>query len=256
MAAKRVGGKLSDCARKAASTVLSSDRDWRASTPKCGSVNVPGFQAARIHVSDLGIAIIGTLVAALVWTEFEAWSPRLCRSIAKLAARRCPASYRNRLEEEWLAHVQSIPGKLTPLLVAVGFLIASTRLNRDVRSSNLTFARVRGTRRLLNFAISFPAIIVLAPLLLGIMIYSKLKRGGPLLYHVQIRLPDGSIGLLSAFNISGNPFVRENFEETSALKLSLSHLAVYWNGCTGKLDLLYVDRLVKQRRARRSKRSN
>lgn len=202
-------------------------------------------------MSELAIAVVGTLIAALIWAEFEAWTPRLTAWITKFAARRSPAQLRDRLEEEWLAHVHSTPGRLSPVIVAIGFSIAASRLNRECSIKKLPYTPVRGRRRAINFVVALPAAVAIAPLVFWIVAYAKLTRRGPLLHHTRIRFPDGTIGLFSSFNIVDDPVSIHSSSKFGVLRIELSKLAQIWNVLRGQLDMVYVSRLLLERELRR-----
>lgn len=63
--------------------------------------------------------------------EFEAWAPRIARSIAKYAASRLEASDRERYDEEWQAYLHDVPGEIGKIVVAIGFLLATRQMRNQ-----------------------------------------------------------------------------------------------------------------------------
>jgi hypothetical protein len=70
----------------------------------------------------------------LAVSEFRDWCPRLATRLARWAAR-CLGDLqaRTRYEEEWVANLNEVPGKLSPLVSAVGYLVAVPRMRCTLR---------------------------------------------------------------------------------------------------------------------------
>ena len=61
--------------------------------------------------------------------------PQLAQYVVRWAARRLPDPQASiRYEEEWVANVAAVPGKLAPLMSALGYLVAMPRMWRALRS--------------------------------------------------------------------------------------------------------------------------
>jgi hypothetical protein len=67
--------------------------------------------------------------------EFKAWTPRLIKYFIQRAVRRLPESQRKRFTEEWQSHVDEIPGEVGKLIVAFGFLRASSEISRGLTNA-------------------------------------------------------------------------------------------------------------------------
>jgi hypothetical protein len=74
----------------------------------------------------IGILLIVAVPLAL--SEFTDWCPWLAARLARLAARLLSPSDRERYEEEWLGELNAAPGKLTKVVVAVGFFLGAIRM--------------------------------------------------------------------------------------------------------------------------------
>jgi hypothetical protein len=79
--------------------------------------------------------IFATAVARQLADEFKAWTPRLIRYFIQRAVRQLPESQRKRFTEEWQSHVDEIPGEVGKLVVAFGFLRASSKMSRGLTNA-------------------------------------------------------------------------------------------------------------------------
>jgi hypothetical protein len=76
--------------------------------------------------------IFATAVSRQLADEFKAWTPRLIKYFIQRAVRQLPESQRERFTEEWQSHVDEIPGEVGKLVVAFGFLRASSNMSRGL----------------------------------------------------------------------------------------------------------------------------
>lgn len=67
--------------------------------------------------------------------EIRAWTPSFTAKAISAAVTNLPESQKERLQEEWSSHVAEIPGEVSKLVSAIGFIIASFRINRQLASS-------------------------------------------------------------------------------------------------------------------------
>ena len=65
--------------------------------------------------------VLGIVVSLLV-VEFTDWCPSIAAGLVRLAARMLPESERDRYREEWLAEVETVPGRLTRIVKAACLL--------------------------------------------------------------------------------------------------------------------------------------
>ena len=72
---------------------------------------------------------LGVLVPLLL-NEFMDWCPWLSERLIHRAARRLPDADRARYQEEWLAELGEVPGKLAPLTMALGIVVRAGRMGR------------------------------------------------------------------------------------------------------------------------------
>jgi hypothetical protein len=76
--------------------------------------------------------IFATAISRQLADEFKAWTPRLIKYFIQRAVRQLPESQRKRFTEEWQSHVDEIPGEVGKLIVAFGFLRASSKMSRGL----------------------------------------------------------------------------------------------------------------------------
>lgn len=78
--------------------------------------------------------IITVVLAPLLVTEFGEWCPWLAKRLVQWSARRLgdPAACA-RYEEEWLANLAEVPGKLAPLIAALGYLASIPKMRWSLR---------------------------------------------------------------------------------------------------------------------------
>lgn len=78
------------------------------------------------------MALITNLVTAILCRifgeEIVVWIPRLCCSLINFAVRRLPVEQRARYGEEWRSYVNEVPGTISKIVSAAGFLLASSKV--------------------------------------------------------------------------------------------------------------------------------
>lgn len=78
--------------------------------------------------------ILTAVVLPLAISEGRDWCPRLAVRLVRWAARRLgDPQARDRYAEEWAANIQAVPGKLSPLVSAFGYLITLPRMRWTLR---------------------------------------------------------------------------------------------------------------------------
>jgi hypothetical protein len=69
--------------------------------------------------------IILAIVCGILANELFAWSPRLSDLLLKIAVNRMSHKLQDRMREEWQAHLNALPGGLSKLSAAAGFLFST-----------------------------------------------------------------------------------------------------------------------------------
>jgi hypothetical protein len=69
--------------------------------------------------------IVVAIVCGILANELFAWGPRLSNLLLKIAVNRMSPRLRDRMREEWQAHLDVLPGGLSKLSAAAGFLLST-----------------------------------------------------------------------------------------------------------------------------------
>ena len=77
---------------------------------------------------DLLIALVMATLSKILADEVKEWMAWLPKQLIRWAAKRYPVDLQERLEEEWLAHANDLPGNLTKLGHGLGCCGASLRV--------------------------------------------------------------------------------------------------------------------------------
>lgn len=119
-----------------------------------GAVRAPGQglgrqKAVRAVVAAAGgggvmnhgelVFLVTAVLLPLAISEFSDWCPRLAHWLVRWSARRLDdPDARARYEEEWAANLDEVPGKLSRLLAALGYLVAVPRMRQTLRRVSIT----------------------------------------------------------------------------------------------------------------------
>lgn len=120
------------------------------------------------------VVVLGIFAAALsrqFTDEFKAWTPWIIKHLVNRATRTLPEEERNRFEEEWLAHVNELPGEFGKIIAALGFLSAAQRIS----------LRISIPKRILDIGVCIVLLVFLAPMMLMVAILIMAHDGGPIL---------------------------------------------------------------------------
>ncbi|MFI6031575.1 hypothetical protein [Amycolatopsis magusensis] len=78
--------------------------------------------------------VLTAVLLPLALDELRDWSPRLATKMVRWAARRLGHQLAQaRYEEEWAANIQAVPGKLSALLAALGYVLAIPRMRWNLK---------------------------------------------------------------------------------------------------------------------------
>ena len=75
---------------------------------------------------------LAALLGKLCADEAKAWLPRVAERITDCAVGCLPKNLRERYSEEWRSHLDQVPGPLTKVWVAAGFLRAATQTSSRI----------------------------------------------------------------------------------------------------------------------------
>lgn len=81
---------------------------------------------------DWILVVIGTSVGAalsgLLANEFKAWIAYFPKWLVRRATSWLPEDQRERYAEEWLSHINEMPGDICKIATAIGFVLAAKRM--------------------------------------------------------------------------------------------------------------------------------
>lgn len=158
------------------------------------------------------IAVMTSIAATLICTEFSQWQPRFVRSLLNAAVRRLRPASRERYREEWAAHLQEVPGDISQLMVAFGFYLAA--------------GRISVTAPMLHRVLALAVVVFLLPLIALLVIAIFLSGRRP---FIQI---DSKHGRVTRFNAEPN-----NSLGRFLIASSLDEIPLLFDVVSGKLRL-------------------
>jgi hypothetical protein len=141
------------------------------------------------------VVVLGIFAAALsrqLTDEFKAWTPWIIKHLVKGAVRRLAEEDRSRFEEEWLAHVNEIPGEVGKIIDALGFFYAAQRIS----------LRISVPKRILDVLVCSTIFLLQIPVMLMIASLIKAGDGGPILIKREQKW-NGQTVLLFKFRTEG-----------------------------------------------------
>jgi hypothetical protein len=74
------------------------------------------------------VGVIGAALSQQLADELKAWTPWLVRRIIQFDVALLPQSQRERFSEEWMSHINEVPGEIGKLITALGFLLAVRKM--------------------------------------------------------------------------------------------------------------------------------
>jgi len=159
------------------------------------------------------LALLIAALAKFLADEAKEWANWLPAKLIHWASKQFPLEAQPRLQEEWLAHCNDLPGSLAKLLHATGCLSTAFRLELGRRALTSTI-----------FWIFFPLYLVLSPLFLMMDTLDKL-RGAHKLYDawpdvVRAKRQRSSAAGLTVLGIANLNDIRED-----DVKPLLQHIA-------------------------------
>lgn len=90
-----------------------------------------------MELNAILIAIAVATIAGLCRAEIEAWLPHLATSLKNFALSYYQGPIRERLSEEWEAHILSIPGPMSKVLTAAGFCHAAVCMKFEAKIQHI-----------------------------------------------------------------------------------------------------------------------
>lgn len=131
--------------------------------------------------------LLTALLVTLIAYEAKAWFPCALKLVVAVAVSRLPKSQRDRFREEWLGHLESVPGGVARAIHAGGFILASGRMfPRWHRAVRFRRSMARGrfasrvTTRALDIAFAAFSLALFAPLMVILATVLRLQGGPPI----------------------------------------------------------------------------
>jgi hypothetical protein len=80
----------------------------------------------------LVLSFLGAIILKLTIVEVQDWMPTFARWIINRSAAKLPKHERERFREEWLAHLDEYPGRLSKICHAVGCALGVRAINKAI----------------------------------------------------------------------------------------------------------------------------
>ena len=81
--------------------------------------------------------VLAAMFGRILADDLKAWCPSVTEHLIDLAVRRLPQDLKKRYAEEWRAHIAEIPGEISKLFCAIGFVWAGWRVWEALRIDRL-----------------------------------------------------------------------------------------------------------------------
>jgi len=149
-------------------------------------------------MTTLIMKIVIIVVAGIIADELTGWMPRLAQRLIQYNAKRLPLDSQSRMEEEWLAHFEDLPGRLSKLLLALGTFISAYSILSDSDRPNFSL-RVSMVLRGFDLIFAIISVCFFLPLLLIVAILIKLDSRGPIFYKQKYVGKNGKTFVMYSF---------------------------------------------------------
>jgi sugar transferase EpsL len=151
------------------------------------------------HILESFLRAVGRLLFAALGRQFsdeiKAWIPRVCQALVETAVRRLPQEHQQRYTEEWSGHLEEVPGAVSKLIVALGFVLASHRM--DVSAGAVVPYRI--VKRFFDLSMSTMLLALYQPLFALIAMSIVILDGGPIFERTIM------------YGVRGRPFTMYRF---------------------------------------------
>lgn len=185
-------------------------------------------------MSEFGLGILAC-IGALIWAEAREWLPWLSKHVVRKAVLALPIESRERMEEELLAELLSVPGKISPLMFASslwwGLWRESLLLRLNVR---LTAAALR----LADLTLASIGLFLVMPLLAGVTIAVQLATGSSGLVRKRCVGRHGVTFDLLRFDFHTGRTGKPSRWGTFAYRTGIDALPAYVNVIRGEMSLV------------------
>lgn len=139
-----------------------------------------------IGFSVVVLGIFSTALSKQLTDEIKDWTPWVIKRLVNFAVRKLADEQQGRYEEEWLSHINEIPGEIGKLVAALGFYFAAQKMS----------SRIGVRKRALDVLLSLSFILFEFPLILMITTVIKARDGGPIFIREKRRWNNQTFSLL------------------------------------------------------------
>jgi hypothetical protein len=136
------------------------------------------------------ITFIFGLLVAVVAEEIFGWMLRLAQWLVCRNLKRLPSQLQDRYKEEWLAHLDALPGRLSKLAFAIDTYRASYKISHYFLHPHI-FHWTPIILRAFELTIAGIALVIELPLFLFIALLIKLDSRGPVIQKHREVFEDG-----------------------------------------------------------------
>ncbi len=159
------------------------------------------------------VTILIGLLVAIVADEVLGWMTYLSHWLIFRNARRAPLHLQDRCKEEWLAHINEIPGRVGKLLFAVDSYRAAYNISHYYFHPNVSHW-VPIVMRVFDLSFATIALVLYAPIMFITALLIKLSSKGPVFFAQEIIGKDGKVFTLLKFRsmyINNDPKIHQEY---------------------------------------------
>ena len=159
------------------------------------------------------VTILIGLLVAIFTDEVLGWMKYLSHWLVSRNARRVPLHLQDRCKEEWLAHINEIPGRVCKLLFAVDSYRAAYKISHYYLHPNVSHW-VPIVRRVFDISFATIALVLNAPIMLITALLIKLSSKGPVFFAQETIGKDGKVFKLLKFRsmyINNDPKIHQEY---------------------------------------------
>ena len=135
-----------------------------------------------LTLSGLICTIAAAVVSRLLADEAKAWMPRQIEWLVEAAVRRLPIAERDRYWSEWWGHIEQLPGDISKLATAAGYVLAAGRMHAMLVPRS---RRVR-VQRAADITLGVALVSASLPLLVMIAAAIRMENNGPILIRQKM----------------------------------------------------------------------
>ena len=185
---------------------------------------------------DAATTIAGFLTTQFVARDMYEWLPRWADKVASFAGRKLPPDIRDRMIEEWKAHLDDVPGKFSKLLLAFGFIFAARKI---IAHRDRARFKARWGIRILNRIVGIVGSIFVSPAFAVMTAALKVSRlDHPPLFIASVVYPHGAKAREIRFRtMPGSSAPQQNKVERFVATTGLAHLPVIFSVAAGNVFL-------------------